>query len=104
MLTFHSRQSGGRTCEGFSRRNFLKVGGLSVGGLTMADLLRLRAGAARAGGPARARSASAKSVIMVWLEGGPSHIDTYDLKPAAPAEIRGPFRPIPTCVPGMEFC
>jgi hypothetical protein len=96
MLTATSHQCSGKTCDGISRRNFLKLGGLCVGGLTLADLLRLRA----SGQPAR----RSKSVIMVWLEGGPSHIDTYDLKPTAPAEIRGPFKPIQTRVPGMEIC
>src|SRR6516164_8260181 len=82
-----------RFCDGISRRDFLRVGALGVGGLTLADLLRLRAhGAAR----------SHKAVIMVLLRGGPSHIDTYDPKPDAPPEIRGPFKPIPTNVAGVQ--
>jgi hypothetical protein len=97
MLTISSRQRGGKTCD-VARRNFLKIGSLCVGGLTLADLLRLQAN----GAPAK--RASSKAVIMVWLEGGPSHIDIYDLKPNAPAEIRGEFKPIATCVPGMEIC
>ncbi len=80
---------------GLSRRGFLHIGGLCVGGLTLADLLRLEAQ-----GNQRRR----KSVIMIWLEGGPSHIDMYDLKPSAPAEIRGDYRPIRTNVPGMDIC
>jgi hypothetical protein len=96
MLTFHSA-GGGKTCDGISRRNFLKVGALCAGGLTLADLLRLEA----AGKASRTKT---KSVIMVWLEGGPSQIDIYDLKPEAPAEIRGPYQPITTNVPGMEIC
>jgi hypothetical protein len=96
MLTFRCQQPRGQTCDGLSRRDFLKVGGLCVGGLSLADLLRLQAqGAARR---------SSKSVIMVWLEGGPSHIDIYDMKPDAPAEIRGDWKPAATKVPGMEFC
>jgi hypothetical protein len=98
MLTISSQQRSGRTCDGVSRRNFLKLGSLCVGGLTLADLLRCQAQAEPA------KRASSKAVIMVWLEGGPSHIDMYDLKPDAPAEIRGPFQPIRTCVPGMDIC
>jgi hypothetical protein len=81
-----------------SRRNFLSVGTLALGGLSLADLLRLEARAA-AGDPPRQ-----KSVIFVYLPGGPSHIDLYDMKPDAPAEIRGEFKPIKTNVPGIEVC
>src|SRR5262245_25520466 len=80
--------------SGLSRRGFLTVGGLFVGGLTLADLLCLRARGA-------ADSRHARSVIMVYLNGGPSHIDTYDPKPDAPIEFRGEFRPIKTNVNGM---
>jgi hypothetical protein len=80
------------------RRSFLKVGSLCVGGLTLADLLRLRAEESQ-----KPRSFS-KSVIMVYLNGGPSHMDMYDLKPDAPVEYRGEFKPIKTNVPGMEIC
>ncbi len=96
MLTISSQHQSGKNCDGITRRNFLRAGSLCVGGLTLADLLRQRARAE----PARRR---AKSVIMVWLEGGPSHFDTYDLKPKAPVEIRGPFKPIQTNVPGMQL-
>jgi len=85
-----------RFCDGISRRQFLEVGALGVAGLTLADLLRLRAAA---GG-----RSSAKSVIMLVLTGGPSHIDMYDLKPDAPAEYRGEFQPIRTVVPGFDMC
>src|ERR1700736_6376283 len=84
-------------CEGLTRRNFLSVGALALGGLTLADLLR---SAARRATPA----AGSKSVIMVFLPGGPSHIDLYDMKPDAPAEIRGEFRPIQSAVPGFDIC
>src|SRR5688572_4150451 len=97
MLSILGR--GAKLCDGLVRREFLQVGALGVGGLTMADLFRLRAWAA-AGPP----EAAAKSVIMVFLQGGPSHIDTYDLKPAAPVEFRGEFRPIRTKVPGLDVC
>jgi hypothetical protein len=85
-----------RKCRGeVSRRDVLRVGGLAFAGLTLADVLRLRA----ASGAGRG-----KSVIMIWLRGGPSHIDSYDMKPDAPEEIRGEFRPIPTNVPGNQVC
>ena len=68
------------SCDGVSRRNFLRVGALGLGGLTMPDLLRARAsGAARTG-----KSPSSKAVIQVVLSGGPSHMETYDPKPEAP--------------------
>jgi hypothetical protein len=81
-----------------SRRDFLRVGALGVGGLSLADLLRLKAQGAQ-----QARSAH-KSVIMIYLCGAPSHIDMYDMKPEAPVEFRGEFRPIRTNVPGMDIC
>lgn len=94
MLTIHGDRS--RLCDGLSRRQFLRVGALAIGGLTMADVLR---------GRARARQASRpKSIIMVYLNGGPSHLDLYDLKPDAPVEYRGEFRPIRTNVPGFDIC
>ena len=105
----------GKLCDGISRRNFLKVGTLGVGGLTLADILRLRAqAAATAGAAERALAlsappppgqpgASGKSIIMVYLNGGPSHIDMYDPKPEAPAEYRGEFRAIQTNVPGIQI-
>src|ERR1044071_9148680 len=79
-----------------SRRGVLCVGGLAFAGLTLADVLRLRA--------AEPTAARAKSVIMIWLRGGASHIDSYDMKPDAPAEIRGEFNPIQTNVPGIQVC
>jgi hypothetical protein len=91
---------GYRTCDGFTRRSFLRVGGLAIGGLTLPNLLRLRARAADAGSSAEARK---KSVILVWLAGGPSHIDMYDPKPQAPVEFRGEFKPIATNVPGIQI-
>jgi hypothetical protein len=83
---------------GLSRRAFFQVGALGLGGLTLADLIRLDAH-----GAVRADKAN-KSIIMVYLPGGPSHIDTYDMKPDAPAEIRGEFKPIRTNVPGIDVC
>jgi len=87
-----------RYCDGISRRGFLRAGGLAFGGLALPDFLRLKAeGAVTPEG-------RGKSVIMICLGGGPSHVDTYDMKPEAPAEIRGEFRPINTNVPGMQLC
>src|SRR5262245_30655504 len=87
-----------RFCDGVTRRNFLCVGGLGFAGLTWADLLRLRA----QDGPRPRRRR--RSVIMIVLSGGPSHIDTYDMKPGAPVEFRGEFRPIQSAVPGLRVC
>src|SRR6266540_1295492 len=97
MLTFFNGDPE-RFCDGISRRSFLAAGGLALGGLALSDLLRLRAEGAV--GP----EGRGKSVIMICLGGGPSHVDTYDMKPEAPADIRGEFRPIKTNVPGMELC
>jgi hypothetical protein len=94
MLDFIGR--GPRTCDGVSRRSFLKVGALAIGGLTLPGLLRQRAAAAPG------TSTSRKSVILIWLAGGPSHIDMYDLKPNASAEFRGEFKPIATNVTGIQ--
>ncbi len=83
-----------RYCDGVSRRSFLKIGGLAMGGLGLPELLRAE-GRAGAGGANR-------SVIMVYLSGGLAHQDTFDLKPDAPAEVRGEFAPIATKVPGVS--
>ena len=96
MLTIQG--DGQRTCDGVTRRSFLQVGALCAGGLTLAGTLRQNAAAAQVGLPVRK-----KSVIQIWLAGGPSHIDMYDLKPDAPAEVRGEFRPIATNVPGIDI-
>jgi hypothetical protein len=98
MLTLMGDQH--RLCDRMPRRAFLKIGAL--GGLTLADVFRLEAGQAAA--RPSAGHANRKSVILIFLEGGASHLDTYDLKPAAPAEFRGEFRPIATRVPGFELC
>ena len=81
------------------RRSFLEVGSLLMGGLALPDLLRLRA-------EAKDRGIAPKdtSVILIWLQGGPSHMDTYDLKPDAPREYRGEVSPISTVVPGLDVC
>jgi hypothetical protein len=86
-------------CDGISRRNFLRIGAFGAS-LTLADLLRLRAEATVPGQTAAAN----KAAIMIYLPGGPSHMDMYDLKPEAPTEYRGEFRPIQTNVPGVQIC
>lgn len=90
---------GYRTCDGVTRRSFLRVGGLAIGGLSLPNLLRFEARAAESAQPVRR-----KAVIQIWQAGGPSHLDTYDLKPDAPTEFRGEFRPIATNVPGIDIC
>ncbi len=95
MLTIWGSKN--RFCDGIRRRDFLKVGVLG-GALSLPELLRLRAHAALPNKP------NPKAVIMVCLNGGPSHIDMYDMKPDAPAEIRGEFQPIQTNVPGFDLC
>ncbi len=87
-----------RRCDGVSRRDFLRVGALGAVGLTLADALR---GEASTDGRRRAR---ARSVILVYLGGGLSHHDSFDMKPEAPPEIRGNYRPIDTVVPGLRVC
>lgn len=84
-------------CDGVTRRSFLQAGLLGVGGIGLADVLRLQAQGAV--NPAR-RDAS---VILFWLSGGPGHMETWDPKPDAPAEYRGPLRAIATSVPGVQF-
>lgn len=75
------------------RREFLRFGLAGLGGLTWADLLRRRAVAAISG------QRRGTALLVVWLHGGASHLETYDPKPSAPAEYRGPYDPIPTAVP-----
>src|SRR5262249_31112529 len=84
-----------RCCDGVSRRSFLKIGSLGLSALALPDLLR-----AEAATNSRQRQ---KSVIMVYLPGGPPHQDTFDLKLDAPAEIRGEFKPIRTNVRGLKI-
>ncbi len=86
-----------RFCDGISRRSFLRIGGLALGGLSLPRLLCAAAQNENA-------SPRHKGIIMIFLPGGPPHLDMYDLKPEAPAEIRGEFKPIKTAVPGIEIC
>src|SRR5438270_13969872 len=90
------------TCDGFSRGEFLRVGGAGMLGISLADILRLQAKAETAP-EVKHKSGwgNAKSVIFIFLQGGPSHIDIWDPKPDAPSNVRGEFKPIKTKVDGL---
>lgn len=97
MLRIYDHQRPVRpTCDGISRRSFLQIGGLALGGLSLPELL------AAESSPARPRPQ--KSLIMIYLCGGPPHQDMFDIKVDAPEEIRGPFQPISTNVSGIQIC
>ena len=89
---------GSRLCDGLTRRELMQVGAISAFGLSLPQLVQSQAEASRRS------DCSAKAVILVNLLGGPSHIDMFDMKPDAPAEIRGEFQPIDTSVPGLQVC
>jgi hypothetical protein len=95
MLDLYSGRS--RDCTGLSRRNFLRVGGLSALGLSLPGFFRLQRAA---GAPADKKVVSC---ILLWMQGGPSHHDTFDPKPDAPAEVRGEFATIPTTLSGVRL-
>src|SRR5262245_47050194 len=84
-------------CDGVSRRSFMRVGALGFLGLGLSDLFRLRGAS---GAPKAGRK---KSVILVWMHGGPTQLETYDPKPDAPSEYRGPYGAIETNVPGIRI-
>jgi hypothetical protein len=92
-----------RPCRGPSRRDALRVGMLAALGLGVDDLFRLRAMGSGPSGHVTPVAARAKSCILIWLAGGPSHVDTFDPKPDAPAEIRGEFKVIESAVPGLQL-
>ncbi len=96
MLDLHTGRSS--DCTGLSRRSFLRVGGLSALGLSLAGYLRLQNAAAAGSAPTKP-----KRCILMWMQGGPSHHDTFDPKPDAPAEVRGEFNVIPTTHPGVKI-
>lgn len=98
MLSLLGRSA--RLCDGISRREVLRAGGLGFTGLGWADLFRARAKAAQP----RGTFGRAKACVVVFNYGGPSHIDLWDLKPDAPREIRGEFKPVATSVPGVRVC
>ncbi|MBM83345.1 MAG: hypothetical protein CMJ78_22515 [Planctomycetaceae bacterium] len=93
MLSFLGNSD--RYCDGVSRREFLQIGGIAATGLTLPQLLRAES---------QAPQAKRKSIINIFLSGGPTHIDTFDLKPNAPVEYRGEFTPIATNVSGVGIC
>ena len=88
-------------CAGIARRDFIQLGVGGVLGLGMGDLINLRADAAKAAGKP---SPDNVNCILVWLDGGPTHFETFDPKPDAPSDVRGEFNPIPTNVAGVQFC
>src|SRR5688572_30147028 len=96
LRIWNSSRSQSGFCDGVSRRGFLQIGALGTVGLTLPQLLALEAQAGQ--------TKSHKSVIMMYMCGGPPHQDRYELKMDAPSEVRGEFAPIPTAVPGVEFC
>lgn len=101
MLTIYgdeSAQGSQRFCDGMHRRSFLKIGGLALGGLSLPQLLEAESR------DQKATKGSGKSVIMIYLAGGPPHQDMFDLKLDAPSGIRGEFKPIRTNVPGIQIC
>jgi Protein of unknown function (DUF1501) len=104
MLSIPGRP--GSTCDGFSRRELLRVGGAGLFGLSLGQLLQLQAASAQVGKPKgkdaqKSGFGRANNVILIFLQGGPSHLDIWDPKPDAPAEIRGEFKPIKTAVDGI---
>ena len=88
-------------CAGIGRRDFIQLGVGGILGLGMGDLMNLRADAARAAGKPNPDNINC---ILVWLDGGPTHFETFDPKPDAPSDVRGEFKPIPTNVAGVHFC
>ena len=88
-----------KRCDGVSRRDFLRIGGLAALGLGLGDFFHLQ----RAFAGNSTLTAKAKSCILIWLDGGPSHLETFDPKPDAPQEVRGPLKTIPTNVTGVRI-
>lgn len=86
-----------RRCDGVTRREFVRLGSLTPFGIGLSHFFNRPAAAAPLGG-------KAKRCILIWLDGGPSHLETFDLKPDAPQEVRGPLLPISTSVPGIQIC
>src|SRR6516165_2866773 len=89
--------SSSKYCDGISRRSFLQLGVAGMASVALPQLLRAEEESAKSG------SAKDTSVILLWLDGGPSHMDLYDMKPDAPAEYRGIWKPIHTNVPGVDI-
>src|SRR5689334_25126177 len=91
-----------RLCDGTTRRDFVQAGFLGTCGLSLVDVLRL--GAAQAAQSGTSPGNNPKSVILIWLHGGQTQLETYDMKPSAPAEVRGPYKPINTNLDGLQVC
>src|SRR5438105_15844853 len=100
MLTLQSG-SASRNCAGVTRRAALRAGFLGLAGLGLPDYLRAKASTRGLTAPGSPEGSSDRSVILVWLDGGPSQLETYDPKPDAPAEYRGPFGVAKTRTPGV---
>lgn len=100
MFSIYDRPT--RLCDGISRRELMRVGGLGMLGAALPNLLQ--AATRTAAGPRDGSFGRARNVIFLYLAGGPPQHETFDPKPNAPAEIRGPFRPISTNIPGIQFC
>ena len=96
MLEISGKKTQQNLCDGLGRRRFLQVGGLSALGLSLSDLLRLETEAAS--------GHSKKAVILIWQHGGPSQLATFDMKPLAPSEYRGPYNSIQSSLPGLDVC
>jgi len=94
-----------RLCDGFTRRDMLQIGGLGALGVALPDVLRRQAAAQEApASTARATPGKAQACILIYLFGGPSQIDTFDMKPDAASDFRGEFKPIDTVTPGVRIC
>ena len=95
MLEISGRKTQRSLCDRMGRRRFLQAGGLSALGLSLSDLLRREA---------RAGTSSKNAVILIWQHGGPSQLDTFDMKPLAPTEYRGPYTSVQSSLPGLDVC
>lgn len=102
MLTLHDRPT--RLCDGISRRELMRVGSLALSGLSLPALLQARKSQADLSDVSSPMFGRAENVIFLYLAGGPPQHETFDPKPDAPREIRGPFNPIQTNIPGIQFC
>src|SRR5207244_1189511 len=109
-IVFHIGKALVRNCQGMTRREILQVGGLGVLGLTLADWWGTREAQASSDTPAPAAEGRVRgprnrepSCIFIFLSGGPSHLETFDPKPSAPIDIRGPYGTIPTNVSGIHI-
>ena len=92
-----------KRCDGVTRRDFVRVGGLTALGLGMCDFFQLRRVTAASPLSNSKAISKAKSCILIWLDGGASHLDTFDPKPQAPSEVRGPFDSIDTKLTGIRI-